>query len=182
MLQISSKKNIFFLIDRFHPLHHSFYRDHQGSRFFYLQRDIFLSSTTTVRWVFIFIHYFFHQNSDTIRGLFFLGYGFIHYSHQYGFVKFFVRAYDIFSTHYFFSQGLSNLRKPYFFYGYFLCIDIKSLFLNQGFYNLWSDVFLGKGLFIILIHIDLSSFMCLNPILTAWVSVSLTYPEDLYLP
>ena len=42
-----------------------------------------------------------------------------------------MRACDIFSTHYFFGQGLSDLRKPSFFYGYFLCIDIKSLCLNQ---------------------------------------------------
>ena len=67
-------------------------------------------------------------------------YGFIHYSHQYRFVKFSLRACDIFSTHYFFSQGLSDLHKPSFFYGYFLCIDIKSLCLNQGFCNFWSDV------------------------------------------
>ena len=63
----------------------------------------------------------------------FPGYGFIHYSHQYRFVKFPMRACDIFSTHYFFSQGLSDLHKPSFFYGYFLCIDIKSLCLNHVF-------------------------------------------------
>ena len=47
------------------------------------------------------------------------------------FVKFSVRACDIFLTHYFFGQGLSDLRNPSFFYGYFLCINIKSLCLNQ---------------------------------------------------
>ena len=71
---------------------------------------------------------------------FFLGYWFIHYSHQFRLVKFSVRACDIFSTHYFFGQGLSDLGKPSFFYGYFLCIDIKYLFLNQSFYNFWSDI------------------------------------------
>ena len=49
-------------------------------------------------------------------------------------------ACDIFSTHYFFGQGLSDLGKPSLFYGYFLCIDIKSLYLNKGFCNFWSDV------------------------------------------
>ena len=67
-------------------------------------------------------------------------YGFIHYSHRYRFVKFFVRACDIFLTQYFFVQDLSDLLKPSFFYGYFLHIDIKSLCLNQGFYNFWLDV------------------------------------------
>ena len=58
------------------------------------------------------------------------------------FVKFSLRACDIFSTHYFFAQGLSesDLRKPSFFYGYFLCIDIKSLCLNQVFCKFWSNV------------------------------------------
>ena len=42
--KILLKKFIFFLFDRFHPLHHSFYADHQGYVVFNLQRNIFLSS------------------------------------------------------------------------------------------------------------------------------------------
>ena len=35
--------------------------------------------------------------------------------------------------------------KALFFLWLFLCIDIKSLCLNQGFCNFWSDVFLGMA-------------------------------------